>query len=147
VPAGIIKSVRSLLPLFLVLALTGCHHDIRNESAVRQGVLDYLSNRAGLNMASMNVQVTSVVFRKDEADAIVSFAPKGSNAGGMTIRYLLERKGDRWVVKGRADSGQSPHAGAEANPHGGMTPGAGAAPSGALPPGHPAVPPQDSGPK
>jgi hypothetical protein len=127
----------------LLAAFAGCHRDVRNENAVRQGVLDYLSSRANLNISSMNVQVTSVVFRKDEADAIVSFAPKGSNAsGGMTIRYLLERKGDRWVVKGRADSG-SPHAGADANPHGGMAPGG----TGELPPGHPPVPPKDSGTK
>jgi hypothetical protein len=136
--------VRSLLPLLLFLALAGCHRDIRNENAVRQGVLDYLANRPNLNIGSMNVQVTSVVFRKDEADAIVSFAPKGSSgSSGMSIRYLLERKGDRWVVKGRADSGQNPHGGAGENPHGGAVPGE----SGALPPGHSAVPPQDSGSK
>ncbi len=141
--------MRSLLPLLLFLALAGCKHDIRNENAVRQGVLDYLASRPNLNLGSMNVQVTSVVLRKDEADAIVSFAPKGATAGGgMTIRYLLERKADRWVVKGRADSGQNPHAGAGENPHGGMTPGeTGTAPPGTLPPGHPTVPPQDSGPK
>jgi len=141
--------VRSFLPLLLLFALAGCNRDIRNENAVRQGVIDYLSSRPNLNISSMNVQVTAVVFRKDEADATVSFSPKGSNAaaGGMTMRYVLEKKGDRWVVKGRADSGQNPHGEAGANPHGGgMVPGdAGAAPSGTLPPGHPAVPPQDSG--
>ena len=112
--------MRNLLPLLVLLALAGCSRDIRNESAVRQGVLDYLSSRSNLNIASMDVSVTSVVFRRDEADATVSFAPKGSNgAGAMTMHYLLERKGDRWAVKGRADSGQNPHGGAGANPHGG----------------------------
>lgn len=133
--------MRGPLPLLVLLALAGCSRDIRNEGAVRQGVLDYLSNRANLNIASMDVSVTSVVFRRDEADATVSFSAKGSNgAGGMTMHYILERKGDRWAVKGRADSGQNPHGGAGASPHGGGMP-----PSGALPPGHPAIPPQDRG--
>jgi hypothetical protein len=134
--------VRSFLPL-LLLALAGCGSDIRNERAVRQGVLDYLSSRSGLNLSSMNINVTSVVFRKDEADATVSFSPKGASgaAGGMTMRYVLERKGSRWVVKGRADSGGNPHGGAM------QAPGAGMNPPGALPPGHPTVPPQDSGKK
>jgi len=127
--------------VLVLLALAGCGHDIRNESAVRQGVLDYLSSRAGLNVASMDVSVTSVVFRRDEADATVSVSPKGSGgAGAMTMRYLLERKGDRWVYKGHANSGQNPHGGGMLTPH-----GTGASPSGALPPGHPAIPPQDSG--
>ncbi len=134
--------MRSILP-WLLLALAGCSHDIRNENAVRQGVIDYLTSRSNLNVASMDVSVTSVVFRRDEADATVSFSAKGSNgAGGMTMHYLLERKGDRWAVKGRADSGQNPHGGAGASPHGGGMP-----PAGALPPGHPAIPPQDRGTK
>ena len=133
--------MRSILPLLLMLALAGCSHDIRNENAVRQGVIDYLTSRSNLNVASMDVSVTSVVFRRDEADATVSFSAKGSNgAGGMTMHYLLEKKGDRWAVKSRADSGQNPHGGAGASPHGGGMP-----PSDALPPGHPAIPPQDRG--
>jgi hypothetical protein len=134
--------VRSILP-WLLLALAGCSHDIRNENAVRQGVIDYLTSRSNLNVASMDVSVTSVVFRRDEADATVSFSAKGSNgAGGMTMHYLLERKGDRWAVKGRADSGQNPHGGAGAGPHGGGMP-----PAGALPPGHPAIQPEGRGTK
>ncbi len=134
--------MRSILP-WLLLALAGCSHDIRNENAVRQGVIDYLTSRSNLNVASMDVSVTSVVFRRDEADATVSFSAKGSNgAGGMTMHYLLERKGDRWAVKGRADSGQNPHGGAGASPHGGGMP-----PAGALPPGHPAIQPEGRGTK
>ena len=140
--------MRNLLPLLALVALAGCRSDIRNENAVRQGVIDYLAARANLHVASMNVNVTSVVFRKDEADAIVSFSARGSKGGAMTMRYVLERKGDRWVVKGRGDSGQNPHGGAGANPHGGAMPEGGMPPpSGTLPPGHPAVPPRDSGTK
>jgi len=109
--------------------------------------MDYLSTRQGLNIASMDVSVASMIFRQNEVDATVTFTPKGSNAAQpMSIPYTLERKGDRWVVKPRAAAGQSPHGGMGANPHGaGMgMPEGGGAPAGALPPGHPKVPPQSA---
>jgi hypothetical protein len=133
--------VRSALPLLIVFALAGCHRDIRNESAVRQGVLDYLSTRQNLNVSSMNIDVASVVFRKDEADATVSFWPKGSStANSMTIQYVLQRKGDRWVVKERVNSGRNPHGAMGGNPHGGGMAAPRGTGSGTLPPGHPAIP-------
>jgi hypothetical protein len=146
----IIKSVRSLLPVLVCLALAGCHRNIGNEDAVKRGVMDYLSTRQGLNVASMNVSIASMVVRENEVDATVVFSPKGSTAAQpMTIHYLLEKKGDRWVVKPRAAAGQNPHGGMGANPHGGgmgMPEGDGR-PAGALPPGHPTMPPEGSGPK
>jgi hypothetical protein len=142
--------VRSLLPLLICLTLAGCHRNIGNEDAVKRGVMDYLATRQGLNIASMDIAVESMVFRENEVDARVVFTPKGSNAAApMTIPYTLEKKGDRWVVKPRAGGGQNPHGGMGASPHGGgmgIPQGAGASP-GALPPGHPSVPPQDSNPK
>jgi len=130
-----------LLPVLVCLALAGCHHNVQNEDAVKRGVMDYLATRQGLNLASMTVSITSMVFRQNEVYATVTFTPKGSGAEPMTIAYTLEKQGDRWVVKPRAGSG-NPHGGMGANPHGDMgTPGTGA-PAGALPPGHPAVPPQ-----
>lgn len=126
------------------LALAGCHHNLQNEDAVKQGVMDYLSTRQGLNVSSMNITIASMIFRDNEVDATVTFAPKDSSAAqAMTIRYTLEKKGDRWVVKPRAGGG-NPHEGMTGgNPHGGMgTPGETG--TGALPPGHPLIPPQSS---
>lgn len=133
--------------MLVCLALAGCHRNMQNEDAVKRGVMDYLSTRQGLNIASMDVSVASMIFRQNEVDATVTFTPKGSNAAQpMSIPYTLERKGDRWVVKPRAAAGQSPHGGMGANPHGaGMgMPEGGGAPAGALPPGHPKVPPQSA---
>jgi hypothetical protein len=118
---------------------TGCSHDINNKEAVRQGVIDYLNKRreqTGLDMSLLNVDVSNVAFQKNEATATVSFQPKGGGAQGMSMNYVLERRGDKWVVKGRKESGMNPH-GAQGMP--GM-PGMGMPPagqSGALPPGHP----------
>ncbi len=81
----------------------------------------------------MQVDVASVTFRDNEADAVVSFKPKGSAdpSNTMQMRYTLERKGGDWVVKSRGGSGGSPH--------GGMG-GAAPAPGGEMPSGHPPVP-------
>ena len=122
----------------MVLGLAGCRRDIRNDQAVRQAVLDYLASRSNLNLSAMNVDVTTVIYRQNEADATVSFSPKGSSgAGGMTMRYTLEQKGNGWVVKARSDSGRNPHGGP-------MAPGAQVPQGSQLPPGHPSVPSPDS---
>ena len=90
---------------------------------MRQGVLDYLSGK-GLNMSGMNVDVTSVQFNGDRAEASVSITAKGVQGGGMNPVYVLEQKGGKWSVTGRKDvPGEAPHgAGAMApgvaNPHG-----------------------------
>ncbi|HZU28861.1 MAG TPA: hypothetical protein VFA04_25275 [Bryobacteraceae bacterium] len=127
----------------LAVALCGCHRDIQNPEAVRQGVLRYLAKRQDLG--AMDVSISSVSFRSDEADAVVHFQSKSNNArnAGLDIKYILTRSGNEWVVKGRSGmgaSGANPHGdmgAGGANPHGDMG-GAGAAP--ALPPGHPAIP-------
>lgn len=107
--------------------------------------MEYLAKRSDL--VSMDVSVGSVSFRQNEADALVYFRAKDGPANnGMEMKYILERKENRWVVKGRGGSGSA------SNPHQGVTPGMGqqempmdsvhgrAAP--ALPPGHPPIPPQ-----
>lgn len=142
----IIKAVKPVALLALALALlAGCNKKgPQNKEAVRQGVIDYLNSRTNLAMSSMNVDVTAVTFKDKEADATVAFSPKGSGGAsqGMTMRYTLEWKNDRWVVKGKADSG---HGGAMGGAMGGGMGGAmgGANPHGggtdlpAMPPGHP----------
>ena len=104
--------------------------------------MDYLRSKntqTGLNMDAMTVDVTSVSYEKDAARATLRFTPKGIPGGGMQRTYVLDRKGNKWVVRGRQESG-NPH-GAGAAPQQEMPPGhpaTGGAP-GALPPGHPAV--------
>lgn len=122
---------------FLVLA--SCSKNIQNEAAVKQGVMDYLQQRSkeiGIDMSAMDVKVTSVSFEKDLAHAGISFVPKGLPANsGMSMSYTLDRKGDKWVVRGRGDV-DSPHGGQPLPGHeapGG--PGSGGADQ--LPPGHP----------
>jgi len=111
------------LALCLPLLTIGCSQNVHNKDAVRQGIIDHLSARKGLDldMSAMDVDVTSVAFRENEADATVSFRPKGAKGGGMQMKYTLERKGNLWAVKSKAEAGGSPHGGG----------------GGDLPPGHP----------
>ena len=123
--------------------LTGCKRDIQSTEAVRQGVLTYLAKRSDL--LSMDVSITNVVYRQDEATATVHLQAKRSNTpgSGMDLRYLLERKGNDWVVKGRA-GGETHGAGAMPTPSGAPPDAPGAGSIGAmpqtLPPGHPTIP-------
>jgi len=117
---------------------SGCNRNVETAEAVRQGVISHLSGRVGLDIGSMDVEVASVAFRGEEADAVVSFRPKGSTdpASVMHMQYTLERQGGRWVVKAKKGAGGGAHEGLEqpGDPHQGM-----GQPSGALPPGHPPV--------
>lgn len=111
-------------------ALTACKRDIQNQEAVRSSIVDYLTSRqaqTGLNMDSMNVEIASLDFSSggNEAHATVRFTLKSGGAG-MTMPYTLDRKGDKWVVRAHAETGQNPH-------------GTAGLPS--LPPNHPPVDP------
>jgi hypothetical protein len=105
----------------------------QDQSAVEKGVMDYLENKAGLDIKGMDVAISSVAFREGEADATVTFKAKGSTGASnmMTMKYVLEHKDGKWVVKGR--SGGSGGHGSE-----GMG-------GGAMPPGHPPAGGADSG--
>lgn len=131
------KLSRIFVPV-LLFALIGCSKNIQTKEAVREGLVKYLSTRSGLSIAGMDIDVTAVDFKGKEAEATVSFKPKGGSAvAGMQMRYTLEQKGNEWVVKGKADSG-SQH-GATAIPEGAM-PNSGA-PKSELPPDHPPMSP------
>ena len=129
--------------LALLILLMACNKGIRTKEAVRQGVIDHLAKRSDL--MSMDVSVESVSFREDEADATVYLrAGSGPAAGnGMQMHYLLDRKGNKWVVRGRGSMGASD------NPHGAGSPTMPGMPgqTPALPPGHPQVPAQPGPPR
>lgn len=119
----------------ILLTLTACNRGNQSKEAVRQGVIDHLSNR-NLNMGSMDIDVTSVQFNGDEANAMVVFTPKGAGASqGMTLRYRMQRKRDKWEVVSTEDSGHGGQAPAGTpNPHGaGAIPAPQDSPHGAMP--------------
>lgn len=135
------RIVRLSAVLLLALSLVACNRASKNNDAVRQGVIDYLAQR-GLNVQGMDVSIANLETSGNQADATVSIVPKGGDkAQGMSMKYHLEQRDNKWTVVGKQDAGSSPHGamppaapGAE-NPHGGgvppAAPAAGAAPGGA----------------
>lgn len=125
-----------------ICALAGCNRASQSKEAIRQGVIDYVSSK--VNVGAMDVDVVSIDFKGSEADATVAFKAKGADAGsGLQMRYTLEQKSGKWVVKDKAQAAGAPHGGAMnpgANPHGNGTP-EGPAGRGALPQGHPPLNP------
>lgn len=110
-----------------MLAAAGCSRGVENKEAVRRAIVAHLAER-GMNVGSMQVEVVSVTFRGEEADAVVSFAAKGVEGQAMTMNYTLARRADGWTVKSRSEAGSVPHG------------AAGQAPEGVtMPPGHPNV--------
>jgi hypothetical protein len=122
-----------------VLFLSGCSKPPSNKDAVQQGLMEYLKTRAGISIDTMDVNVTSVTFRGEEADATVTFSPKGSkdHTGAMNMNYVLENKGGKWVVKGRSGTSQ----------HGGDAPGMPKEMPKTIPQMPPGHPPTDPGAK
>ncbi len=126
--------------LTAALLLAGCGGSNGDDAAVKQGVIDHVTGKAGLDLDLMDMDVTSITYGDggDSATAVVSFQAKGSDdpGAGMQMQYTLERKGNRWVVEGKSGVGDSPH-GEMGDPHRTMPPPAG---------GHPPIesPPPDS---
>ncbi len=118
---------------WLLLAVCcGCARKAENTEAVRQAIIQRVSKSMSLDQ--MDVNVTSVSFHGDQADAVVSFVPKGMPSSPVTFQYNLERQGSGWVVKGHAQSAN----------HGGGAMGQGDPHAGALPSDHPAISGQPS---
>jgi hypothetical protein len=134
--------VKSALICLTAVLLAGCAKNIDTSEAVREGVMKDIAKK--VDVQSMDVSVDSVSFREKEADAKVSFKPKGAAASqSITMNYQLERQGDEWHIKGRTMDTHQAQTAAPGQPalpegHPGVAPGT---PAGPLPAGHPAVDP------
>ena len=121
------------LPLAAVLALAlaaSCARSpkLETEEAVRGALERYLAARPNLNMQGMDMQIGGIQFKGQTAEVDVVFrARSGGDQGTLSMRYILNRRGDRWEVE--------PQSGA----HGGMVPPANPGSATELPSGHPPV--------
>jgi hypothetical protein len=137
--------VKPAILCLAALLLAGCSKNIDTPEAVKEGVIKDIAKK--VDVGSMDVNVDSVSFRNDGADAQISFRPKGAPLSqSMTMKYQLERQSGEWHVKSRnmETHGQQPQTqqapplqpGQTTLPAGHMAVGGG----GALPPGHPGSP-------
>ena len=137
---GYNRSVKSATVLLAVLLLAGCSKNIDTTEAVREGVIKDISKK--VDIGSMDISVDSVSFREKEADAQVSFMPKGGGKSqAITMTYLMERQGDEWHIKSRnMSSHMQQQPGQTALPPGHPSASGAPQPGAPLPPGHPQVP-------
>ncbi|MGH9559179.1 MAG: hypothetical protein ACRD30_08050, partial [Bryobacteraceae bacterium] len=108
---SIIGVMRKAMLVAAAILVAACSLNIQNADAVKQGVIDYLRARSaqtGLDVNTMQLDVTSVSFGKDQARATIYFKPKDGQ-GGMQMDYTLDRKGNKWVVRGHAENSANPH--------------------------------------
>lgn len=134
----------SLYLLCAALLLAGCKRAPENKEAIRQAITQHVTKNASIDMNQIDLEIGDVKFKGNEATAAVSFKPKGSPQQGMSLSYTLERRGDQWVVKGRAaghgGSGMGAGmGGGMGSPMGSGPEASGAEKSGEMPSGHPPV--------
>jgi len=143
---------RALCGLAAILLVAGCSRNIDTPEAIKQGIIHDLAKR--MDIQNMDVNVDSVSFRDREADAVVSFAPRGSpRSQGMSMRYRMQRTGNEWHIASRSSGDLQRHAEGAGEGGGSQLPaghppigaGSGNAESGSsLPPGHPQIPSGES---
>ncbi len=114
----------------LAIVLGACAHKAENNDAVRAAIVQHVAKTMSLD--AMDVQVSSVTFHGDSADAVATFVPKGMPNSSVSFNYDLERDGAGWKVKGRGRMNANHGQGAQ------IAPGT-ADPASPLPPGHPQV--------
>ncbi len=120
------------------LSVAGCSKNIDTSEAVKEGVIKDIAKK--VDIGAMDVNVDSVSFREKEADAKVSFKPKGApGSQSITMNYALERQGDEWHIKSRNMQAHEQQSGQTALPPG--HPAGGAVSGQPLPAGHPQVDP------
>jgi hypothetical protein len=115
--------------LTLILALTGCAKKAENNEAVRTAIVQHVAKT--MSMDAMDIQVSSVTFHGDNADAVATFVPKGMPSSAVSFNYDLERDGAGWKVKGRGRMNSDHGKGAQVAPNAGG--------DGGMPQGHPMV--------
>lgn len=129
---------RLICTLLISLAfLCACRDRLKTKEKVQEAVIERLEAHSGLDLKALDVTTTDVNFEKNKATATVAFHPKGDPSinSGMTMKYTLEERDDKWVVTGvNSASGSAMGAHPPLSP--GASDGSGA---GQLPPGHPSI--------
>ena len=116
-----------------MLTLTACHNELKTKEKVQEAIVSRLAAHSGLDLKSVDVNTTDVSFENNMAYATVAFHPKGDPTvnSGMTMKYTLEDRDDKWVGVNVSDS--------QVHSLNGPPQGNGGTP---LPPGHPAITPE-----
>jgi hypothetical protein len=96
----------------LVSGACSRHTESAQEKEVRAALEEHLQKQGNLAMNNMTMEIQSVKFNGDTADAQVRFQSKQKPELAVGIHYVLHRNGDHWEVQS-----SSPIAGAGGDSH------------------------------
>lgn len=86
------------------------------ERAVRAAIEAHLQEQRNLSLSNMTLQVQSVKFSGNTAEAEVRFQSNSQPVVAVNVHYQLRRTGDHWEVESSSAAG-----GMGSNPHGGAS--------------------------
>ena len=112
----------------LLLVTSGCKAKVDDKTAIRAGVIRYLTSLNMLNISAMDINVTQATVNGNQAQAQVEIKAKAGDAAGssMQLNYSLEKRGEDWfVLKSQPAGGNMQH------------PAPGSMPPNGMPPNHP----------
>ncbi len=92
--------------LLSILVLSACRSELKTKAKVQEAIVQRLQKSSGLDLKALDVATTDVTFKNNLAYATVAFHPKNDPSvnSGMTMKYTLEDRNDKWVVVGISDS-------------------------------------------
>ncbi len=109
--------MKFLITVFVGVALlfSGCSksRDSGAEREVRAALNAHLQKKGNLALNNMNMDIQSVKFNGDSAEAQVRFQSKEKADLAVSVRYVLRRAGDHWEVESSSPvggMGSDPHA-------------------------------------
>jgi hypothetical protein len=112
----------------LLIVTAGCKAKVDDKTAIRAGVIRYLTSLNMLNISAMDINVTQATVNGNQAQAQVEIKAKAGDAAGssMQLNYSLEKRGEDWfVLKSQPAGGNMQH------------PAPGSMPPNGMPPNHP----------
>lgn len=105
----------TLLGLVAIAAiLPACNRGLHSDQAVREAIEAHLKTRSDLAMTKMSLELDSVKFAGDTAEAEVKYRSKDNPNVAVSVRYTLRRAGDHWEVLSSSSGNPmatSPHSG------------------------------------
>src|SRR5713101_8875337 len=104
----------------LALFFAGCKKQESDADAIRSGINQHLASLKTINLAAMDMDITSVSIQGNQAQAQVEFKPKtrAPQGAGMQVAYSLQKQNGQWIVQTTTPAGGSiQHPAPGENPH------------------------------
>src|SRR5258708_11175207 len=114
------RSTCFLTVIALLALFAGCKKQESHADAVRTGINQHLASLKTINLAAMDMNITSVSVQGNQPQAQVEFKPNtgAPNRAGMQVAYSLQKQNGQWIVQTTTPAGGSiQHPAPGENPH------------------------------